>query len=130
MALFNPATITVSYAKRLIDRDPDRIALIQNDVDIDVNAAVLWTGLKKSDIPVDGDGFTTSDVLIRFARYRFLHYVCTALRGSTSIDDVYQRDAVIFDEKSDEARQSITDCTILENETNAASDRMSSAVVY
>lgn len=130
MALINPASITDIQARRLVDNAPDTLANIQQQVDDDVYSEALDAGITTDRVPIDENGFTTSVVLRRYGRYRFLMYVMEALQGGVENGDAYGVKADRYEKRSFKAARKITAETILNNEENRAASRQSSAPAW
>lgn len=123
MGLINPDEITVILARDIIAKDPALVSLVSNVTDEEILQAVKFVGGSEENIPVDENGYTTSEDLKIFGQYVFLHRIFEAVASSSNIDDAYSRNEIKFKNKASEKRKRVTLDTLVSNDVVTAADR-------
>ncbi len=124
MAYINTALITDVLAVDLISKDQPLIDGTILKTDRDINTAVVNTGLQVTRIPVDNDGYTTSDVLYTYGENLFLFNLFKSVQGSgTQLDDAYKLKMEVYYTEVKRILKTLTQQTILGNTEVRQSNR-------
>lgn len=132
MSYINTDSITDIHARRIIDGEVGATisteALVKADRDI--NIVCLDTGVSVDLIPVDIDGYTTSDVLIMYGQVMYMIHVFESVLGGVELDDVYKAKIEYYTHMSEVYKKKITYTTITGNEEIRLANRIRSKPIW
>ena len=109
MALINTDWLYIDEdAQNIINID--NIDAYSNAVDEEIRSVCAEVKISSDDIPVDGSGYVTSDVLKRYGRYEFLCMLFRGYRGAgrNGVEDIYAEKANVYCDLAQKARGQIT----------------------